>query len=96
MTFPRSTLSAAARGYDAEPRRRRKALALIVDAGMASCAKCGRWIQPGTPWHLGHTADRTGWTGPEHAACNIRDAAIRANRRSRGLRDRPLRTSRTW
>lgn len=42
-----------------------------VQAGGVLCARCGLPIEPGTPWDLGHDdADRSRYTGPEHAACN--------------------------
>lgn len=60
--------------------------------------------------HLGHTPDRTAWTGLEHAHCNLSEAATRGNQ-MRGQRraaaktvgtvaqrttPAPLRTSRNW
>jgi hypothetical protein len=37
--------------------------------------------------HLGHEDDGITYRGPEHNACNIRDAAVRANARSKGRAD---------
>ena len=89
----------AARGYGGQHQKLRAQWKPAVDAGQAIChaAIClhpSRWIQPGTPWHLGHTADRTAWTGPEHALCNEADGGRRS--RMRGRTWQPLRTSRTW
>jgi hypothetical protein len=42
----------------------------IVDCHAHQCLMLMRRILPGTPWDLGHTADRQAWTGPEHARCN--------------------------
>jgi hypothetical protein len=67
---PDARPSAYHRGYDATHRKLRKAWEPDVAEGIVDCAKCGRLIIPGTPWDLGHTDDRTDWTGPEHAACN--------------------------
>lgn len=58
------------RGYHAAHDHERARLAPIVARGHTTCARCGQPIQPGTPWDLGHTDDRTAWTGPEHATCN--------------------------
>lgn len=58
------------RGYDVAHEKLRKRLAPGVAAGNASCVRCGERIRPGEPWDLGHTEDRTGWTGPEHRFCN--------------------------
>jgi len=59
------------RGYTAEHDRLRKQLAPLVAQGRARCARCGEPIHPSEPWDLGHTDDRTAWTGPEHAnRCN--------------------------
>ena len=41
-----------------------------VAGGGVNCSRCQEPIEPGTPWDLGHSADRTRWTGPEHRACN--------------------------
>ena len=38
----------------------------------------------------GHLPDGVTYNGPEHRACNLHEAAVRANRRSRGL-ERPTR-----
>jgi hypothetical protein len=71
-----------ARGYDAAHDRQRKrwepqVLAGLVDCHATRCLAPVRRILPGEPWDLGHTPDRKGWTGPEHARCN-RSAGGRA------------------
>ena len=76
------------RGYSGEHPKLRRHWKPIVDAGQAHChaivcLQPSRWIQPGTPWHLGHTADRTAWTGPEHERCNTADGARRKNHKQR-------------
>jgi hypothetical protein len=38
----------------------------------------------------GHMPDGVAYNGPEHRKCNLHEAAVRANRRSRGV-DRPRR-----
>jgi hypothetical protein len=46
---------------------------LRVNRGGVACADpwCGRPIEPGDPWDLGHDPmDRTRWIGPMHARCN--------------------------
>ena len=58
------------RGYDAAHDRLRADWVPRVATGRVTCARCGNRIHPGTPWDLGHTDDRTAYTGPEHAACN--------------------------
>jgi len=68
------------RGYDAEHDRRRRAWAPRVARGSVSCARCGELITPGQAWDLGHTDDRTGWTGPEHATCNRSAGGASASR----------------
>ena len=66
------------RGYNADHRRLRAAYQRRLDAGEAiPCARCGQPVDP-RDWDLGHTDDRTAWTGPEHAHCN-RSAAGRAS-----------------
>lgn len=75
-----------------------------VDAGEVYCHArvClmrSRWIRPGTQWHLGHTPERDGWTGPEHAKCNCSDGGKRGNppkemRMPRAVR--PVRTTQDW
>jgi hypothetical protein len=73
-----------ARGYGTEHQRLRAYWDQYVQAGDAHChaAIClqpTRWIQPGTDWDLGHTPDRTSYTGPEHAKCNRTEGARRGN-----------------
>ena len=49
----------------------RRQLKPFVEAGLCYCAKpgCGRLIEPGEPWDLGH--DEAGnHRGPEHRRCN--------------------------
>jgi hypothetical protein len=63
------------RGYDAEHDRLRawwkpKVEAGLVDCHAITCLLPHPRIWPGMDWDLGHTPDRTAWTGPEHATCN--------------------------
>jgi len=62
--------STAQRGYGSGHQRMRAEYAPLVLAGRVRCARCGGWILPGQDWDLGHTDDRRGYTGPEHASCN--------------------------
>ena len=62
--------SRQARGYDRAHDAERARLAPIVAMGTVSCARCGYLIGARAPWDLGHTDDRTAWTGPEHQRCN--------------------------
>lgn len=76
------------RGYGREHQKVRASWSPLVDAGMVQCHAVicvmpTRWIEPGSKWHLGHTADRSGWTGPEHQRCNTADGG---RRRGRGRR----------
>src|SRR5262245_41735947 len=62
--------STTARGYGHAHQRMRAEYGRLVLAGRVRCARCGDWIVPGQEWDLGHTDDRRGYTGPEHAVCN--------------------------
>ena len=76
VTIRRSTTE---RGYGNEHQRLRKVWAPHVERGEVRCARCGRLIQPGTPWDLGHDDnDRSVYSGPEHRRCNRRTAAHQA------------------
>ncbi len=72
---PRGT--STQRGYGTHHMKLRKQIKPLVDAGQATCWRCGQPIQPGQPWHLGHNDQRTGYNGPEHQACNVRAANYR-------------------
>jgi hypothetical protein len=79
------------RGYGNDHQKVRARWQPIVNAGQAYCHAViclmpDRRIMPGTPWDLGHTPDRTTWTGPEHQRCNRADGARRGNRLRRGKR----------
>lgn len=69
-TKERDRGSRQARGYDAEHDRLRAKWEPKVRTGLVPCARCRRYIAQGEPWDLGHTDDRTAWTGPEHMTCN--------------------------
>jgi hypothetical protein len=59
------------RQYGRRHREARAKVAPAVERGEVACARCGRWIVPGTPWDLGHAdGDKTRYSGPEHRACN--------------------------
>ena len=92
--------STTARGYGAAHKAERKRLAPTVAKGQTPCARCGQLIEVGEPWDLGHTDDRTGWTGPEHADCNRAAGARTRNARARARKqvdERPwIRPERQW
>lgn len=63
------------RGYDsahqAERRRWERIIQLQpVQCQSVACLRPGVLIAAGDEWDLGHTVDRTAWTGPEHPDCN--------------------------
>lgn len=64
--------SSAARGYGSKHKKLREEWRLAVETGEIECARCGELIAPGQDWHLGHDDfNRSVYSGPEHAACNI-------------------------
>jgi hypothetical protein len=65
------------RGYGADHQRTRARLLSEFTPGQP-CARCGQPIW-GPPLDLGHTPDRTAYTGLEHADCNRADGARRSN-----------------
>jgi hypothetical protein len=73
----------AQRGYGARHQQLRKAWKRIVEAGEATCARCGTAISPDAEWDLGHSDDRLSYTGPEHRACNRATASHGLTRHSR-------------
>lgn len=89
--------STTARGYGHHHQQIRNQWRPLVDAGQAychahHCLMPTRHITPGTPWDMGHTPDRTAWTGPEHRRCNRTDGAHKGNARRRTRQP----TSRDW
>jgi hypothetical protein len=63
--------STNARGYGVVHQALRRRWAPKVVAGVVDCDRCGRRIEPGEPWDLGHDDhNRSRWTGPEHRRCN--------------------------
>lgn len=95
VPFPRGTTKE--RGYGSQHRRLKEGWRKKVDAGQASCARCGGWIPPeglgsrcphcgkeDCGWDLGHDdQDRTQYSGPEHACCNRATATHKASGRQR-------------
>ena len=79
-------VSSTARGYGYQHQQLRAWWKPIVEAGgvlchAKTCVMPSRTIEPTEAWHLGHTEDRTRWTGPEHVRCNTSDGARRKNRK---------------
>jgi hypothetical protein len=74
--------SSAERGYGPAHVRLRAQWAIRVERGEVFC-RCGRWIAPGSKWHLGHDHRNGGYTGPEHERCNIGERNRRHARRRR-------------
>lgn len=70
-----------AAGYGGPHQRLRRMWAQIVDAGGATCARCGRAIAPGSRWHLDHADDRRGYIGVSHSYCNTTAPNRRRGRR---------------
>jgi predicted Fe-S protein YdhL (DUF1289 family) len=78
----------AARGYGNAHQRLRRRWAIRVDRGEVHCARCGRLIEPGTDWDLGHDdEDRSIYAGPEHRACNRATRSHRKAKRSKARAD---------
>jgi DNA-directed RNA polymerase subunit RPC12/RpoP len=65
--------STTARGYGAAHQRKRAEYQKQVDAGTATCWRCGKAIRPGDDWHAGHDDhDRTKYAGIECPPCNLK------------------------
>ena len=69
----------AERGYDAAHVRERARWQRILDSGRVVMCTSYLCVSPDAPvdptnWHLGHTSDRTTWTGPQHPGCNLIEA----------------------
>ena len=81
--------------YGREHTALRRQWAERVEAGVVTCWRCRRIIQPGQPWDLGHDdTNPNAHMGPEHAACNRGAAARKLNAMKRG--EWGVRASREW
>lgn len=84
--------STTARGYGHQHQLEKAKWQPVIDAGHGTChaticLEPTRTIQPDAAWDLGHTPDRTSYTGPEHPRCNRSEGARRGNKqRNRGPR----------
>lgn len=74
--------SSAERGYGTAHQKLRRVLMKAWRPG-DPCARCGRPMWDKKRIDLGHTDDRTGYRGLEHAYCNRRAGAGNANRAGR-------------
>lgn len=82
------------RGYGAEHEQARARMAPLVEAGLAHCWRCGRWLNPDEPWDAGHDdLDRTIYRGPECLPCNRATAGRHASPPRLEPRDTALRSS---
>jgi hypothetical protein len=68
------------RGYGWKHQQERARVKRLVDAGRASCARCGGWIEPGTPFDLDHSLDRRSYLGPSYSRCNRAESNKRRRR----------------
>ena len=55
-----------------------------LECAQPVCVMGDRTIHRDQRWCAGHDDTGTVYIGPVHARCNVVDAAVRANRRSRG------------
>lgn len=81
-----------------EYRRAKEAARRDVEAGRGYCWRptCGKWIPPGSAWHLGHDDhDHDVIRGPEHASCNLK-AAARAGAAARNHTQRGRTSTLKW
>ena len=70
--------------YGSGHKKLRKQAALMVDAGLVNCARCGKRIEPGQRWDLGHDDHNPmAYNGPEHRWCNRATAGRHDTRQSR-------------
>jgi len=76
-------MTTATRGYGRQHVAERKRWARLVASGQATCARCGRWIEPGSRWHLDHSEDRTEYLGASHAWCNMSAGGHKSGRMRR-------------
>lgn len=86
----------SSRGYGRDHKAERDRWAPKVDAGLVDCARCGDPLEPGRPWDLGHTDDRSAWTGPEHRTCNRVAGARNGALVTHAIRGSGVRQSREW
>jgi hypothetical protein len=88
------TLTNAERGYGRAHQAKRAEYKTLVDRGGVKCYRCGKFIQPGQPFHLDH-ADVPGahqrgiYAGASHPWCNLaarnrRIAALARQAQARG------------
>jgi hypothetical protein len=72
-----------------------KVRAGLVDCHAVRCLEPARAIASDADWDLGHTPDRTRWTGPEHRRCNRSEGGARGAAVTNGQRT-ALKHSRAW
>lgn len=77
------------RGYGSDHQQLREQL--LPGAYGQPCPKCGELMHEWQPLDLGHTDDRAGYTGMEHASCNRGHGAAMGNRRRGERRPRVYR-----
>jgi hypothetical protein len=77
--------SRATRGYGSSHQVVRRRWAKLVAEGGVTCARCGKLIEPGSFWDLGHVdgSNKQLYSGAEHRACNRATAAHQKQRQQR-------------
>ena len=84
------------RGYGLAHKKERARWKPKVNAGLVDCFRCHQPIEAGRAWDLGHTDDRTAWTGPEHVVCNRKAGGANGAMVTNATRSRCVRVSRAW